>query len=440
METNSPPPSSPGPAEPLDLNHMRARMIEECQKRTGHSPHPWQLDMALDMLAGKDTLTIAPTGAGKSLTFALIPFVMKSMVWVVAPLNVIQEQQMATFNDWEVNTLCVNASTNLEVESEHSPKTKENKTGRVPDSNIFARVIFRHEQAPKRDKFERVGRSPTFRDCGRGARHLDLGRGLQDRVRESGNLRAILYDLTFAAVTATATRAVKETIIKALHLGSTHKLVERNLGSYRDNIEFAVYLMEGGLTSFEEITRFFVSPDKVKPSFIFTDSVPDTVQIVDVLRDHLGWTGDQSQKVIAYHSLRSESAKRDAIEAFKRGDCLILVATEALTMGANFKGAALGIQFGAPDTPVTHAQRLGRLARGGVAMAKSVMMVTPNQHKKALALCQGVADVKPDDFVDVKEEEGKPEGIGDDLGDMLVEDSELEDEPEPEGEGTSKKK
>ncbi|KAG8769451.1 hypothetical protein FRC12_004958 [Ceratobasidium sp. 428] len=418
METNSPPPSSPGPTEPLDLNHMRARMIEECQKRTGHSPHPWQLDMALDMLAGKDTLTIAPTGAGKSLTFALIPFVMKSMVWVVAPLNVIQEQQMATFNDWEVNTLCVNASTNLEVESE----TKENITGRVPDSNIFARVIFRHEQAPKRDKFERVGRLPTFRDCGQGARHLDLGRGLQDRVRESGNLRAILYDLTFAAVTATATRAVKETIIKALHLGSTHKLVERNLGSYRDDIEFAVYLME------------------VKPSFIFTDSVPDTVRIVDVLRDHLGWTGDQSQKVIAYHSLRSESAKRDAIEAFKRGDCLILVATEALTMGADFKGAALGIQFGAPDTPVTHAQRLGRLARGGVAMAKSVMMVTPNQHKKALALCQGVADVKPDDFVNVKEEEGEPEGIGDDLGDMLVEDGELEDEPEPEGEGTSKKK
>ncbi|KAG8683304.1 hypothetical protein FRC09_016165 [Ceratobasidium sp. 395] len=67
-------------------------------------------------------------------------------------------------------------------------------------------------------------------------------------------------------------------------------------------------------------------------------------------------------------------------------------------------------------------------------------MFAPNQYKKALVLCRGVADVKPDGFVDIEEEEGELEGIGDNLGDLLVEDGELKAEPEPEDEGTSKKK
>ncbi|KAG8733539.1 hypothetical protein FRC12_018863 [Ceratobasidium sp. 428] len=67
-------------------------------------------------------------------------------------------------------------------------------------------------------------------------------------------------------------------------------------------------------------------------------------------------------------------------------------------------------------------------------------MLAPNQYKKALALCRGVADVKPDGFVDIEEEEGELKGIGDDLSDLLVEDGELKAESEPEDEGTSKKK
>ncbi|QRV95839.1 DEAD/DEAH box helicase [Ceratobasidium sp. AG-Ba] len=430
---------SPPPGEPLDLGVVRARMEEECEKRTGFSARKWQLDMAIDLLAGKDTLTIAPTGSGKSLTFALIPFVVKSIVWVVAPLNVIQEQQMATFNKWNVKTLCVNASTNLGVESEVSPECIHSASTHFYQKKIkrgeYQIVISSPESYFATNKLRNVVTSEKLAD----RRHFVIvdeahviwawGGAFRKEYANLGNLRSILFNLSFAAVTATATRAVKESIVQALHLGSTRELEIRNLGNYRDNVRYRVHVMKGGLTSFGEINQFFKSADKVKPSFVFADSVADTVRIADTLRRHLKWEGENAQKIIPYHALRTEAAKRDAIEAFKRGDCLTLVATEALTMGADFRGAALSVQLGATDTVVTHAQRSGRLARGGVDMAESIMMVTPDQHKKALNICAGVQDVKPDDFVDVKEEDDLG-GLEDDLGDMLVEDGELEDEPQ----------
>ncbi|KAF8598907.1 P-loop containing nucleoside triphosphate hydrolase protein, partial [Ceratobasidium sp. AG-I] len=80
--------------------------------RTGKQPYEWQLKNAEDRLDGKDTLTIAGTGAGKSLPFAMPAFVLdKSITWILAPLNYIQEQQVEVFKSWGVSAVCVNQNT-----------------------------------------------------------------------------------------------------------------------------------------------------------------------------------------------------------------------------------------------------------------------------------------------------------------------------------------
>ncbi|KAG8737341.1 hypothetical protein FRC10_008299 [Ceratobasidium sp. 414] len=385
--------SSPQPSEHLDIPLTCAKLIEETLKRTGKTLRDWQLANGLNRLTGNDTLTVAATGAGKSLTFVLAPFVLgwQSITWILSPLNVIEEQQVEIFNDWGVPTVCINANVDLESEKKKILNGDYQVVISSPETffatNKLRKVVVAPELSNRRH-FVIVDEAHVIRTW---------GEEFRKEYANVGILRGMLYNALFAVVTATATEPVKKAIITALYLGVRQELVVKNLGTYRKNIEYSVYRMTGGLTSLKEITSFFPSPEEVVPSLVFTDAIPDTPQFANVLRNHLGWTGELARKIISYHSLREESGKRDAIQAFKDGSSKILVATESLAMGADFADVGLVVQFGATDSVITH----------------SVMMVTPNQYKKALALCEGVKDG----------------GIEDGLGDMLVEDGAIEDEP-----------
>ncbi|KAG8740490.1 hypothetical protein FRC11_000245, partial [Ceratobasidium sp. 423] len=68
--------STPSPEPDAATVVLCKRIVEETRKRTNRkAPYEWQIQNALDRLAGKDTFVIAGTGAGKSLTFAMVPFV-----------------------------------------------------------------------------------------------------------------------------------------------------------------------------------------------------------------------------------------------------------------------------------------------------------------------------------------------------------------------------
>jgi superfamily II DNA helicase RecQ len=84
-----------------------------------------------------------------------------------------------------------------------------------------------------------------------------------------GNLRSMLFDVPFSAVTATATVEIKAAIISALHLGSQKELVETNLGNFRSNIEYSVHRMRGGAKSYKEITQFFPCPEDVGSTLVW---------------------------------------------------------------------------------------------------------------------------------------------------------------------------
>lgn len=81
-----------------DSQATRQIMIEECKKRTGLTPYPEQLDLAECMLLGLDSTSIAGTGWGKTLPFALPLFVPQSrgkIIIIVSPLNSLEADQVS---------------------------------------------------------------------------------------------------------------------------------------------------------------------------------------------------------------------------------------------------------------------------------------------------------------------------------------------------------
>lgn len=82
--------------QPVDLEEIS----QACRKTFGYSPKPFQLAATYEFLQGKDTIVIAPTGAGKSLLFRL-PFFSthnrKTMLLIVTPLKALEVEQVERY-------------------------------------------------------------------------------------------------------------------------------------------------------------------------------------------------------------------------------------------------------------------------------------------------------------------------------------------------------
>ncbi|EUC57413.1 DEAD/DEAH-box helicase, partial [Rhizoctonia solani AG-3 Rhs1AP] len=327
--------SSNPPGDPATAD-MRKRLIEETLKRTNGEkrPHDWQLKVALDMLAGHDTLTIAGTGSGKTLPFVMPAFVLeKAIIWILAPLNYIQEQQVKDFESMGLSAVCVNQNTRWKEAKRDILCGKYQVVISSPEAFLDVdklRGVLLSEELTTYRQFVVVDEAHVIQTWG------GEFRVAYQRV---GDLRAALHGVPFSAATATATEEIKNAIITSLHL---------------------VHQMTGGAESYKEITHLFPDPTNIKKTLIFTDSVEQAKCLVHELRQHFKLTGDDRYRVRAYFANRAESGKIGTAEAFKAGQCDILVTTEALTMGCDFADVELVIQYTAPDSTVTHCQRTGR--------------------------------------------------------------------------------
>ncbi|KDN37854.1 hypothetical protein RSAG8_09828, partial [Rhizoctonia solani AG-8 WAC10335] len=99
-----------------------------------------------------------------------------------------------------------------------------------------------------------------------------------------------------------------------------------------------------------------------------------------------------------------------------------------LLQGCDFPDVELVIQYTAPDSVVTHCQRMGRGARRANIRCRAIMMVTASDCERAVKLCGGgrVREGKPDDFLDPKREEDEL------LGDIEIQDGNNATEDEAE--------
>ncbi len=84
----------------------------------------------------------------------------------------------------------------------------------------------------------------------------------------------------------------------------------------------------------------------------------------DRIVKHLAAAGVRSA---AIHGNKSQNARTDALDAFKRGEIKILVATDIAARGIDVSGVSHVFNFDLPNVPEQYVHRIGRTARAGAA-------------------------------------------------------------------------
>ena len=227
------------------------------------------------------------------------------------------------------------------------------------------------------------------------------GADFRKKYASLGVVRAFLPRGTpVIAMTATLTARTRRDICTKLHFskGCSRYI---NAGNERANISLVVRACEHPLNSYADLD-FVIPPgvktaDEVPKTWIYADNISTGTDIIDHLQRHLH---EQNQHLASENIIRPFNAvmsleyRREAMEAFRRGDIRILVCTDAAGMvriclrrlylasnvnsvyqGCDIADIDVVVQWKLPKTFSNWIQRAGRAARGKDRTGLAVLLV-----------------------------------------------------------------
>ena len=296
------------------------------------------------LLGGRDVLAVMPTGSGKSVCYQLPALAMEGVTLVISPLVSLMQDQ--------VRTLIANGIRGAYINSSLTPGQIELAV-RNAGAGMY-KIIY---VAPER-LF-----SPTFLHFARNAdialiavdeAHCISQWGQDFRpsyLRIAEFLNLLPHRPPVAALTATATRQVRQDIIQKLGLVNPLSVTG---GFDRANLYFGIYRT----IDHAEFIRQYISAHPEDSGIIYCATRKKTEQLAEVL-------GENGIHVLPYHAGLDDITRRKTQEDFIYDRVKIITATSAFGMGINKPNVRFVIHNNMPANLEDYYQQAGRAGRDG---------------------------------------------------------------------------
>jgi len=303
-------------------------------------------------LERRDSLVVMPTGGGKSLCYqAPAAYRPTETTVVISPLISLMKDQVDHLTAAEVAALRVD-STLSDAERQHA--ATELRAGRV-------RLLF---VSPERMVVERF--QDFLHDLGVRTFAIDeahcishWGHDFRPEYRQFAALRDRFPDAAFHAFTATATEPVRRDIIEQLHLRDPAVLV----GHFdRPNLTYRVLTRHNTLDQILEA----LERHRGQAGIVYCPSRKEVDRLTKRLRE-LGFNAMRYRAAHPDESADFNARERKAThDAFRSGDCDLVVATVAFGMGIDRSDIRFVLHTGMPKSVEHYQQEAGRAGRDGL--------------------------------------------------------------------------
>ncbi|MBL7197773.1 MAG: DNA helicase RecQ [Candidatus Omnitrophica bacterium] len=326
-------------------NQHKEQMYAVLRQYWGYNSFlPLQEETILSMLGNEDSLTVLPTGGGKSLCFQLPALLKDGMAVVVSPLISLMKDQVDNLKDMGIASCYLNSSLSVQQQRLAIEQVREEKM------KLLYISPERLQNEGTINLLSSVRLSFFVIDEAHCISHW--GHDFRANYRNLWMIKERFKPVNVHAFTATATKEVQEDIIEQLrfvspkvHIGRvdrpnlTYRVIQRN--------QILKQIM-GTLTKHAN-----------EAGIIYCLRRKD----VDAVSDNLKGLGLDN---VRYHAGMPDEERHIAQERFSREEVNIIVATIAFGMGIDRSNIRFIIHTGMPKSIEHYQQETGRAGRDGL--------------------------------------------------------------------------
>jgi len=316
-----------------------------------------QKEVIQAILDGHDCLCIMPTGGGKSLCYQLPAVTRDGVVLVVSPLIALMKDQVDALCAQRIRATFINSTLDL---GEQDHRLNGMAAGRYD-------LVYIAPERLRSGRFLAAINATSIQMLAVDEAHCisQWGHDFRPDYARLGDFRRQLGGPRTIALTATATAAVREDIVRLLGLSAPRVFVT---GFARPNLHFEVCEPGGTAAKNERLLEFL--RETPGAGIVYASTRRRCEELVELLTPAI------DRKIGLYHAGIPNAVRHDVQEAFMREKTQIMVATNAFGMGIDKANLRFVVHYNIPGSLEAYYQEAGRAGRDGLP-SRCLLLYTP---------------------------------------------------------------
>lgn len=395
--------------EVIEKNMLPSNIVDEAEWETIAFPriervleHIWgdrqlrlfQLEAIKAVVTGRDVLTLAPTGSGKSITYQLPALLRNGCTLVISPLIALIRDQVTTLRE-QYGLSMVNSLISGMSSAEQEEVLADARVGRV-------RLLYVSPERLRDPRFRAtLTQLPLVQLVVDEAHCISTwGHDFRPDFLEITNLLNSIRigRVPVHALTATATPQVQKEIIAALRfsvsdLGETSQAkplihISKNI---RPNLVYRLYqcsnVTEGEERTTEIVKQLLSHREKGGSGIVYVATRAKAERLAGRLRAN-------NISAYAYHGGLRATERHNIQELFMDGEIDVVCCTNAFGMGVDKQNIRFVIHYDHPSSVEAYAQETGRAGRDGQEAYAVLLFSSATQRTHRLLARKGLHESK----------------------------------------------
>ncbi|MEI7579544.1 MAG: DNA helicase RecQ [bacterium] len=305
---------------------------------------PLQAEIITNVLKGKDTFVLMPTGGGKSLCFQLPALKLPGLTLVISPLIALMKDQVDALTGNGIESGFINSSLTI---SEITQVKAQALSGKL-------KLLYLAPERLVMEEFKDFLKTLQISLIAIDEAHCisEWGHDFRPEYRKLKELRQLLPKIPVIALTATATPRVRQDILEQLKMKGAKTFIS---SFNRANLSYTVTDQDNAFTKLVSYLKKY--PDE--SVIIYCFSRKGTEQLAKDLKAN-------KFKALAYHAGLAPEKRKNIQEKFINDQVRIIVATIAFGMGIDKPDVRLVVHYNLPKSIESYYQETGRAGRDGL--------------------------------------------------------------------------